>query len=566
MLSSTISSAENASVSPENFTGLHPKPVVYGRHEMVVTNNPWASKTASQILKQGGNAVDAAVAAAFVLGLAEPSSSGLGGGGFALTYEHSKKILKAYDGREIAPQSATPDLFLDAKGQPMGFDEAMLSFKSVGVPSEVALLYTMHRLQGRLAWGKVVRPAIDLAAKGFPLSPRQHGLLDIDRILLIKEPDVKVIYFSKDGSAKPINSIITNTAYAKSLTIIAKNPRAFYTGQIARDIVAKVNQAAGHNVYRMSDLANYVPIVGKALCDDYRADKICSIPFASGGVTVLELMKIYANNYSGKKYSDPNWMYQFFEASKLAYADRNQYIADPKFVRQPLDGLLANKYIMQRASLVTNKALATPVIPGVPMAIDPQYAPDVSPKGHGTTSIAIIDRQGNAVSMTLTIEHQFGSHLFVDGFFLNNELTDFSFSPANQQGKPVANRVEPIKRPRSAIAPAMVFNKSGDLIAISGSPGGNQIICYVAKNLIQMLDFGRNPGESSASGNLCAVNATPNIEAGSELAGFVTELNHKGEEVAPAELPSGAVNIKYAPQGGWYGAADPRREGRAIGH
>lgn len=564
LASMAIAFIANASEPPEGFTGLHPKPVIYGLHAMVVTNNPWASKAAIAILKQGGNAIDAAIAAAFVLGLVEPSASGIGGGGFALTYENSKKQLIAYDGRETAPKSATPDLFMDTKKQLMKVDNAMLSYKSVGVPSEVALLFKMHRQQGKLMWAEVVQPAIELADKGFPMSPRLHDLLSIDRDILIQDPTVKHLYFSTDGNVKAVNTLIKNPAYARSLNIIAKNPREFYTGQIAQDIVTKINQTAGHDVYAMSDLRQYTPHEDHALCSDYRAYTLCSIPFASGGVTLLELMKIYAFNYSDKIYTNANWMYHFLEASKLAYADRNQYIADPQFTQQPLQGLLANKYLKQRSKLVTGKALVTPVAPGVPEGIHARFSPDTSPKAHGTTSLAIVDKIGNAISMTLTIEHQFGSHLFVDGFFLNNELTDFSFSALDKDGKPIANRVEPLKRPRSAIAPVMVFDKKGTLIAISGSPGGSPIICYVAKNLIQMLDFNRNPGESSASGNLCSVNDTSDIETGSDLVSYMPALNSTGEQATSSVLLSGAVNIKRAAQGGWYGAADPRREGEAM--
>ena len=557
--------SEKTFISPEGSTGVTHQPLVYGQHDMVVTNNPWASKAASEILKRGGNAVDAAVAAAFVLGLTEPASSGLGGGGFALTYNQSKKNVLAYDGREIAPRSATAGLFLDEKGKPMLFDEASLSFKSVGVPSEVALLYQMHHQQGLLKWQEVVQPAIHLARKGFPMSPRLHRLLAMDRDILIKNARVKSIYFTPKGEVKSVHSIIKNTDYAHSLMLVADNPRHFYIGKIAKDIVNTINQAAGYPIYSMQDLRNYSVSEDKALCSNYRADKICSVPFASGGVTLLELMNIYANNFSGKSHTDVNWMYHFLEASKLAYADRNQYIADPAFVQQPLDGLLANKYVLQRSQKVTSKALLTPVPAGIPSGIDPKYAPDTSSEEHGTTSLAVVDSSGNAVSMSMSIEHQFGSHLFVDGFFLNNELTDFSFLATNEFGKPIANRVEPLKRPRSAMASAMVFNKEGQLIAISGSPGGSPIICYVAKSLIQMLDFNKNPAQASAIGNLCALNSTPVIETNSDGVDYLKALNQKGELATTSELVSGIVNIKRAQQGGWYGAADPRREGEAIG-
>lgn len=556
----------SASISPEHFTGLHSKPLIYGQHSMVVTNNPWASRAANDTLKKGGNAVDAAIAAAFVLGLTEPSSSGIGGGGYALTYFQSSKKLTAFDGRETAPQSASPQLFLDKKGQPMPFNDAMLSIKSVGLPGEVALLHQMHTQQGRLKWARLVQPAIDLAKKGFPMSPRLHGLLMTDQSILIKNPQVKSIYFTTLGQVKPVHSMIKNPNYATSLSIIAKKPRDFYTGKIARDIVNTINQIAQHNVYSMEDFSHYSPIEGNALCVNYRTNKICSIPFASGGVTALEMMKIYEKTYSGKSALHDHWMFYFLEAAKLAYADRNQYIADPAFVEQPLKGLLATNYLSTRSQLVTNHPLATPVVAGVPNGINADYAPDVSPKGHGTTSLAIVDNQGNAVTMTLTIEHQFGSHWFVDGFFLNNELTDFSLAPTDERGKPVANRVEPGKRPRSAIAPIMVFNDKNELIAISGSPGGSPIICYVAKNLIQMLDFNKNPAEASASSNLCAMNDTPVMESGHDTLGIKALLTQRGEPVKSVILLSGAVNIKRAKHRGWYGAADPRREGEAIGN
>ena len=558
-------SAVSASIAPEKFTGLHAKPLVYGRHSMVITNNPWASRAASRILKQGGNAVDAAVAAAFVLGLTEPSSSGLGGGGFALTYVQSKQELTAFDGRETAPQSATPDLFLDEKGHFMPFEESMLSYKSVGVPSEVALLHQMHRQQGKLKWKYLIEPAIELATNGFPISPRLHGLLVSDQSILIKNAQVKAIYFTTKGQVKPIDAKITNPAYANTLTIVAKNPHLFYTGKIAYDIVNTINQIAKKKVYSLNDFSQYSHRQSSALCTDYRGNKICSTPFASGGVTTLEMMNIYANASVGKTNLVDNWAYYFLEAAKLAYADRNQYIADPAFVAQPLHSFLAKTYLSNRSKLVTEKPLVTPVLAGTPEGINPDYAPDSSPKGHGTTSMAIVDSQGNAVSMTLTIEHQFGSHLFVDGFFLNNELTDFSLKPTDKQGKPIANRVEPLKRPRSAIAPTMVFNRQGQLIAISGSPGGSPIICYVAKNLIQMLDFNKNPAEASALSNLCALNNTPMMESGADLDGARAVLNNKNQHVNTAVLLSGAVNIKRSKHGGWYGAADPRREGLAIG-
>lgn len=567
-LSCALGQAENARIFPEGFTGIHSKPLVYGKHSMVVTNNVWASAAAHQILQEGGNAVDAAIAAAFVLGLTEPQSSGIGGGGFALTYNEKTKQLKAFDGREIAPHSATPDLFIDQTKHPLKLHDAMLSYKSIGVPAEVALLSGMHKMAGHLPWAKLVTPAIKLAQSGFPMSPRLYALLNQDLAqnptALISNAVVKALYFTPQGRVKPIGTLIKNKPYAHTLSIIAQDPRAFYKGQIAEHIISKINQLAKKEVYVASDLSQYTIKDDRALCKAFRTNTLCTTPFATGGVTVLELMSIYANNYTPHNASDPMWLYHFLEASKLAYADRNQYIADPAFVKLPLNELLENQYIAERSQWVKKRALNTPVSPGH-VRDTSHYAPDKSLKLPGTTSIAIVDHQGNAITMTVSVEAAFGSHVFVDGFFLNNELTDFSFISVDAQGNPIANSIAAFKRPRSAIAPMMAFNNQHQLIALTGSPGGSQIICYVSKNLIQMLDFNKNPKESSEFGNLCATNDAPVLEKDSLLVQYSPTLNRLGEQVVMKYLVSGAVNIKRASPIGWFGAADPRREGVAIG-
>jgi len=563
----SVSLASNSEIAPELATGVSGKPLVYAKHAMVVTNNPWASKAALEILEQGGNATDAAIAAGFVLGLTEPQSSGIGGGGYALAYTKAAKQLVVFDGRETAPGSATPNWFLDNKQNPISFKKAMFSAKSIGVPGEVALFYKMHQSCGRLPWSNLMQPAINLARKGFPMSPRLYVLLKSDQELLPKNPAIKSIYFTPDGQVKAIGTKVINLEYAHSLELIAKDPQIFYSGVLGTDIVNKVNQIAGQQLYQIQDLTKYKVITTKALCSNYRKYTICSIPpSSSGGITLLELMKIYANQYTGHNYNDLNWVYNFLEASKLAYADRNQYIADPRFVPQPVVGLLANNYISSRSKLIDKQALIPPVAAGMPLGVNPKYAPDLSPKQHGTTSVAVVDRQGNAISMTITIEHQFGSHVFVDGFFLNNELSDFSFIPNDTTGRPIANRIEAGKRPRSSIASAMVFNKDNQLQVIAGSPGGNQIICYVAKNLIQILDFNLDVARAAASPNLCATNDNPEVEIGTNLLEQTKPLQAKGELIIPTELVSGETNIAKAKNGGWYGAADPRREGIALGN
>ena len=556
--------AVDTSIAPEVKTGCQDKKLVFGKNSMVVTNNPLSSRVAQAILDEGGNAIDASIAAGFVLGLTEPQSSGIGGGGYAISY-HNHQIL-AYDGRETAPKSANPNWFLDKDSKPLPFDIAAYeTANSIGVPGEVALFYKMHKTQGKLPWAKLLAPAIKLANNGFPMSPRLYGLLDSEKNSLPNLGDVKEIYYTKDNQPKPVGTIIKNPLYAKSLQQIAKNPDDFYHGRLASDIVKAINQKANTKLYDIDDLDHYKVITSKPVCSWYRDKyKICSVPpSSSGGVTLEELLSIYGNVSNITDVNNPDWVYYFLEASKLAYSDRNQYIADPNFVKQPVKGLLDKNYIRNRSKLITNKALNVPVAPGIPYGIDKTYAPDAVNKKPGTTSIAIVDKDNNAVSITVTVEHQFGSHTFVDGFFLNNELTDFSFE-SMRDGKLIANRVEAHKRPRSSIAPVLVFDKDNHLTAIAGSPGGSQIICFVAKSLIQMLDMGQNPLEASNYGNLCSTNAISTFESDTSLVQLIPYMKKYGEEIKQQDLVSGEVNILKT-NSGWAGAADKRREGVAIG-
>lgn len=561
-----ITFAATQSIAPEVKTGVERKDLVIGKRSMVVTNNPWASKAANQILSEGGNAVDAAIAAGFVLGLTEPQSSGIGGGGYALTYNKKNNKMVVYDGREVAPKSANPNWFLKEDGTPLDFDIAYKTALAIGVPGEVAMFYKMHQEAGKLPWEKLLEPAIELATNGFPMSKRLFGLLESEKKSLPNIAEVKTLFYTDDNEVKPVGTKIINLAYANSLKLIAKNPNDFYTGEIANDIVMAINKKAGKPLYSNEDLKNYSVKKYPAICSLYRNSyNICSIPpSSSGGVTVEELMLIYANVSSIKDVNDANWVYYFLESSKLAFADRNQYLADPDFVIQPVKGLLDKKYIKSRSDLISDKALNTPVKAGTPDGIDKTYAPDSSSKKPGTTSMAIVDKYGNAISMTVTIENQFGSHTYVDGFLLNNELTDFSFVP-QLNGQPVANRVEALKRPRSSIAPVLVFSKQNQLVAVAGSPGGSQIICYVAKSLIRMLDFKQTPLEAGSAGNLCATNSIPVFESGTSLTSIIPKMEDKGEKIVQRDLVSGEVNI-ISTKSGWSGAADPRREGVAIGN
>lgn len=560
-----ISTQLYARSGPEDKSDYQSKPLVTGQHSMIVTNNTWATKAAETILNKGGNAFDAAIAAGFVLGLTEPQSSGIGGGGYALTYSQKNHQLLAYDGRETAPHSANPNWFLDKNGNTTHVQDVILSAKSIGVPGEVALFYKLHKDKGKLPWNTLLQPAIILATHGFPMSARLHKLLLSDRDMLAKDMNVRNVYFN-GKNIKDIGQIVKNPAYANTLSTIAKNPQDFYRGRLAENIIQDINVSAGKKLYNLNDFINYHIVVHPAVCSVYRNTyHICSVPpSASGGVTTQELLGIYANRYHTKNYHDSQWMYYFLEASKLAFADRNKYLADPAFVKQPVQGLLNKDYIKNRSLLIKDRASETPVPAGILAGMD-THAPDNSEKIPGTTSIAIVDKYGNAISMTVTIESQFGSHIFTHGFFLNNELTDFSFAYKDDNGKLIANRIEPGKRPRSSISPTMVFNKEHQLYAITGSPGGSEIICYVAKNLILMLDMGMKPDTASSLANLCATNTNPAIETFREPIQAIPFLLSKGEMIIRRPMVSGITNILHKPEGGWYGAADPRREGVANG-
>ena len=557
--------ADDITNMPERSSGKLVKEIAHGKRTMVVTNNPWASQVADRILLQGGNAMDAAIAAGFVLGLTEPQSSGIGGGGYAISLYNGK--LTAYDGREVAPHSATPDMFFEADGQLMTFDAARFSAKAIGVPSEIALFRKIHKDSGNLPWAQLVEPAIRLAEQGFPMSLRLYTQLAERRQTLSKNPSVASVYFGLDGQVKPVDSIIRNLDYAQTLKTIAVNPDDFYEGTLAKSLIQEINRFANKELFIESDLSAYQVLVDKPICVQYRKlYTICSVtPSSGGGVAMLELLQLYSDGYLNHSVSDPRWVFRFLQASKLAFADRNQYLADPKYVPQPVAGLLDSSYISMRSSLITDRAIPTPVTPGIPLGVEVAYAPDQSFNSHGTTSLSIVDADGGAISMTLSVEHDFGTHLFFGGFFLNNQLTDFSFAPTSKNGKLIANRVEAGKRPRSSIAPTMVFNRKGDLHAVVGSPGGGYIICYVAKNLIQMLDMKQNVLQAASSPNLCATDSSVTIEIGdSSLSEQIPYLEYLGEKVSVTEMVSGEVNILRT-KDGWDGAADPRREGVAIG-
>jgi gamma-glutamyltranspeptidase/glutathione hydrolase len=540
-------------------------PEATGTRFMVATADPAASKAAMAMLRKGGSAVDAAIAAQAVLGLAEPQSSGLGGGGFLLHWDGVTHKLMALDGRETAPKSARGDLFLDKDGKPLDFMEAALSGRSVGVPGVLRVLELAHRRQGRLPWADLFEPAIDLAEKGFVVSHQLASSLAADSDL-IRDPQARAYFFDESGKPWPAGTILRNPAYAQTLRAVAEGGAdAFYRGPIAEAILARAND---DGVERMSarDLLDYRARERTVLCEPYRALKVCSEgPPTSGGIALLQILGILQNFDLAPM--DPNGAQAFHliaDASRLAFADRNRYVGDSDFVRVPVAGLLDPAYLKARAGQIRSDRTIGQARPGHlndPLVVAQASAQQIEPIS--TSHFVVVDSAGDIVSMTSSIEMAFGSHRMVDGFLLNNELTDFSFAPASE-GRVVANRVEPGKRPRSSMAPAIVFDKDGKPVIALGSPGGPNIIGYVAQALVEMIDWARSPGEAVAAPHVLNRNGPTLVEAGTKAVDLRESLQALGHEVQEVTLKSG-LNIVAFQGDMMIGASDPRRDGIALG-
>ena len=536
---------------------------------MVAAAHPEAVTAGLAMLRSGGSAADAAVAVQLVLNLVEPQSSGIGGGAFLLYHDGATKELIAYDGRETAPMAAAETLFLKPDGTPMKFFDAVVGGRSVGVPGTVALLAAVHERYGRLPWERLFAPAITLAENGFTVTPRLEASLQGGRGERLRTYAPAAAYFFPGGEPLKAGSIVTNKPFAETLRTIAKEgPSAFYTGDIARDIVATVQGVTGNpGVLAEADLATYRVIKRAPVCHPYRGRRVCGMgPPSSGALTVGQILGILEHfDLPSLGPDNPDSWHLIAEASKLAFADRALYMADTDFVPVPVKGLLDPAYLTARAqSIVLDSALATPVTAGNPPWRDgSRVAPDPSQGRPGTSHISIVDGDGNAVSMTTTIEGAFGSQLMVRGFLLNNELTDFSFMPA-REGRTVANRVEPGKRPRSSMAPTIVFDSGGNLELIVGSPGGSRIIGYVAQTLVAVLDWGLDIQAAIDLGHVINRNGATDIEAGASATRFQATLAARGHEVNIRDLNSGLHGIAVT-KDGLRGGADPRREGVARG-
>ena len=554
--------------APEAATGWSANQSATAESFMVAAANPYAVEAGRQVLREGGTAADAAITVQLVLNLVEPQSSGIGGGAFMLYWDAAEKNLTTFDARETAPASARPDRFL-VEGKPLPFGEAVLSGLSVGVPGIVRLLETVHNKHGRLPWARLFEPAIQLAEKGFEVSPRLHALLrssNPDSFV----PAARDYFFTATGNAWPIGFVLKNPQFAATLRRIAKDgAAAFYEGETAQAIVSAVNSAPiAPGGMSLADLSKYEVKERPPLCVSYRSYKVCGIgPPSSGASTVaqtLALLEAFDLGKGPEAALSPRALHLIAEAEKLAYADRDRYIGDPDFVKIP-SGLLDPGYITERRKLIDPLHAMERPEPGLPPGLSQQsFGTDATIELRGTSHISIIDAEGNAVSMTTTIESGFGSHNWAAGFLLNNELTDFSFKPTDAEGRPVANAVGPGKRPRSSMAPTIVFDADGKVRAVLGSPGGSRIILYVLKTLIALIDWGMPPQAAADLINFGSRGRGFEIELSGQAVWTGLKLKPFGHEIVPDDMNSG-VHIVVRKGNRLEGAADSRREGVALG-
>jgi gamma-glutamyltranspeptidase/glutathione hydrolase len=539
---------------------------VIAPHAMVSAANPLAANAGLAVLRAGGSAIDAAVAVQAVLGLVEPQSSGLGGGAFMTYYDARTRKVTAYDGREVAPMGARPDMFLGPDGKPLPFGQAILSGRSAGVPGAVAMLYLAHKEHGRQPWGGLFGEAERLATEGFVVSPRLDFMIHLRAAPQPGAPDA-VRYFSKpDGTELKAGDVLKNPAYAATLRLLAaEGPRALLTGKIAQDIVQRLSEGPLPGSMTLADLAAYQPHESEALCRPYRVYLVCTTQAPSGGPALLEeLGLIEHTDVAARGPADAQGWLEIAEAERLMYADRDKYEGDPTFVKYPLQGLLDRAYLADRAKLIGETA-GPPPSPGHPAGAALAYGPDRTREPGGTSHFVIVDAQGDVVSMTTTVESIFGDGRMVDGFFLNNQLTDFSFAPKDPDGAPAANAVGPGKRPRSSMAPNIILDAHGDFYAAVGSPGGNAIPSYVLKAVVGVIDWKLPMQQALDLPNLVARGAGFYSEPDRFAPGVVAGLAAKGVTLRGGGAEGSGLHGIMKVKCGYEGGADDRREGVAVG-
>lgn len=563
-------SAQQASdvVAPERPSGIATKAPVHAKKHMVVAANPLAAEAGLQVLRDGGSAADAAVAIQAVLGLVEPQSSGLGGGAFVVFYDAAANRLTTFDGRETAPAAATPSLFLGKDGKPLEFFDAVVGGRSVGTPGVPRLLETVQARYGKKPWAELFSPAIRLAEEGFEVSPRLNALIAEDVGRLDKEPAAAAYFFTSDGAPLPVGTRLRNPDYAETLKAIAAGGAdAFYQGPIADRIVATVrDHRRNPGGLTLADLASYSVKERPAVCAPYRGYDVCGMgPPSSGAIAIgqiLGMIEPYEIAALGK--DDPESWRIIGDATRLAFADRERYVADADFVSMP-KGLLDKEYLASRSALM-RRPTALPA-DGVKAGEPPWDKAELRIDGQSleqpsTSHFTIVDDAGNVLSMTTSIENGFGSRLFVAGFLLNNQLTDFSFEP-EEGGQAVANRVEAGKRPRSSMAPTIVMKDEKPVYAL-GSPGGSQIIVFVAKTIIALTDWKMDMQAAVSLPHLSNRFGTYDLEVGTAAVKLADDLQALGFKTSERDLNSGLHGIAIGPDG-LSGGADPRREGIAVG-
>jgi gamma-glutamyltranspeptidase / glutathione hydrolase len=566
---------------PEGPSGYTDKPGWAAQRFMVAAANPLATDAGHQVLKAGGNALDAAIAVQMVLALVEPQSSGIGGGAFLLHWDG--RVVVAWDGRETAPAAADEKLFLQPDGKPMPFREGVVGGRSVGVPGAVRMLEAAHREHGRLPWAALLQPAITLAEQGFRLSPRLHTQLKSESALK-SDDQARAYFYRADGEPHAVGTLMKNPALAEVLRgIAARGSAALLSGPVAADVVKRVRGHAG-NPGRLSeaDLAGYAPKRREPICTDWKAlYRVCGFPPPSSGhIAVMQILGLLERAapvpqpLMERRLPSADWLHQYTEAARLAFADRGQYVADPDFVAAPAGrwtSLLDDDYLKDRAALIGASSMKT-ALPGVPRGASAAHTAQPEQPETGTSHISIVDGDGRAVAMTTTIEDVFGARIMSDGgsgqpggFLLNNQLTDFSFAPADADGQPIANRVQPGKRPRSSMSPTLVFDRrDGRLLMSLGSPGGAAIIHYTAKTLTGTLDWGLDAQRAIDLPNFGSFNGPTVVERGRFPAPTLEALRARGHTVNEIDMTSGLQAIQRRGSG-WYGGADPRREGVVMG-
>ncbi len=539
-------------------------PVLATAKGTVSSADPRATDAGMEILKAGGSASDASLAMMLVLTVVEPQSSGIGGGGFLVHHDAKSRITATIDGRETAPSSATPSLFLKTDGKPMSFRDAVPGGKSVGVPGNIALMAKAHRKWGKVKWAKLFEPAIRIAENGYQVTPRLAGVIKNFAGLWADFPETRAIYW-QDGRPKQAGETIRNPALAKLLRDVAKRgPKAFYSGQNAQAIVDAAGQSKRNpTVITKADITKYQARDRPAVCTTYRAYKLCGMgPPSSGATTVFQILGMverFDMRALGK--DDPKSWHLIAEAMQLAYADREKYLADADFVSVPVTGLLDKAYIASRSATISETTSLPSYTAGNPPGAQDRVAA-ISGEASGTTHFVAVDGAGSVATYTSTVEGPFGSQLVANGYVLNNELTDFTWVP-EKQGALVANRVQPGKRPVSSMSPTIVFNDKGEPIFTVGAAGGKTIIMQVAKTLIAHLDWGLPVDQAVAAPNIYFGGDGILVEAGTPLAAMAGPLAGFGRPVVQWNS-SGKLNAAAKVGDTWQGAADPRSEGTAI--